>query len=395
VRDVLYLAWRYLAHHRFKSAVLVGSITVVLALPAGLQVLLDRSATALSARAAATPLVIGAKGSPLELVLDSLYFESDTPPQLSYAEVERVARSGLAIAVPLHTGFKAQGFPIVGTSPEYFEQRGLGVEHGRGLALLGECVLGADVAGELGLEPGDRLVSSPETVFDLAGTYPLAMHVSGVLARAGGSDDRAVFCDYKTTWVIAGFGHGHDDLARPESSASVLARDGDRIIANAAVREFTEITPETIDSFHFHGDPQALPITAVLVFPHDAKSATLLEGRYLGDEESAQVVRPSSVMKQLLETVLTVQRYITAAIVGIGLATLASMALVFLLSLQVRRREIETMLRLGCSRARLAAILATEVAGVLVCGVALAALLAAILSQMGEHAVRALVRLTS
>jgi putative ABC transport system permease protein len=392
--DVLYLAWRYLAHHRFKSAVLVGSITIVLALPAGLHVLLDRSAAALTARAEATPLLIGAKGSPLELVLDSLYFESDTPPELPYAEVERVARSGLATAVPLHTRFTARGFPVVGTSSEYLEQRGLALARGRGLAFLGDCVIGAEVARALELGPGDRLVSSPETVFDIAGTYPLAMNVVGVLAAVGGSDDRVVLCDVKTTWVIAGFAHGHEDLARPEASASVLARDGERIVANAALREFTEITSDTLDSFHFHGDPGSFPITAVLAFPPDEKSAALLEGRYLGDDESAQILRPSAVMDQLLETVLTVQRYLTAAIFGVGLATLATLALVFLLSLQVRRREIETMLRLGCSRARLAAILSAEVAGVLVSGVVLAGLLTAILWQLGEEAVRLLVRLS-
>ena len=229
-------------------------------------------------------------------------------------------------------------------------------------------MLGADVARELALGPGDSLVSSPETVFDLAGTYPLSMNVVGVLAPSGGPDDGAVFCDVKTAWVIAGLAHGHDDLARPEAASTVLARDGDNIVANAAVKEFNEITPDTIESFHFHGDPAGFPVTAVLAFPHDAKSGTLLSGRYLGDDERAQIVRPSQVMDRLLDTVLTVQRYVTAAIFGVGLATLATMVLVFLLSLQVRRREIETMVRLGCSRFRLAAVLTAEVAGVLAAG---------------------------
>jgi len=91
--DTLYLAWCYLAHHRLKTIVLVGAVTVVLALPAGLRVLLDRSAEALTVRAEATPLLVGAKGSPLELVLDSLYFESDTPAPMNWAEVDRVTQS--------------------------------------------------------------------------------------------------------------------------------------------------------------------------------------------------------------------------------------------------------------------------------------------------------------
>ena len=290
--DVLYLAWRYLVHHRFKSAVVIGSVTLVLALPAGLQVLLDRSAAALTARAVATPLLVGARGSPLELTLDSLYFESDTPPSMRYAEVKRLARYDLGTAVPLHTRFSARGRPIVGTTPEYFEQRGLDLARGRGLAILGDCVLGTGAARDLGLGPGDSLVSSPETLFDLAGVYPLAMSVVGVLAPADGPDDRAIFVDLKTAWVIAGLAHGHQDLTLPEAATGVLSRDDKRIVANASVREYERITPDNIDSFHFHGDTEGFPVTAAIVFPPNDKSATLLEGHYVGDDEPVQIVRP-------------------------------------------------------------------------------------------------------
>ena len=49
-----------------------------------------------------------------------------------------------------------------------------------------------------------------------------------------GPDDRAVLCDVRTAWVIAGLAHGHDDLDRPEAATTVLSRDGDNIVANAA-----------------------------------------------------------------------------------------------------------------------------------------------------------------
>jgi len=391
--DTLYLAWCYLAHHRLKTIVLVGAVTVVLALPAGLRVLLDRSAEALTVRAEATPLLVGAKGSPLELVLDSLYFESDTPAPMNWAEVDRVTQSELAMPIPLHTRFTARDHPIVGTSPEYFGFRELEVATGRGFAILGECVLGAGAARELGLAPGDKLVSSPETVFDLAGVYPLAMKIVGVLAPTGGPDDHAVFADVKTTWVIAGLAHGHQDMASPEAATGVLSREGDVIIANASVREYTEITADNIDSFHFHGDLSEYPVTAVIAVPHDQKAATLLEGRYLGEDEQVQIVHPSRVMDKLLATVLTVRRYVTAAVIGVGLATVATMALVFVLSIQARRREIETLVKLGCPRHRLLATLATEIGGVLVLGVGLAVGAATILWWFGDEAVRLVVQL--
>ncbi len=77
--DVLYLAWRYLAYHRFKTVLLICAVMVIVYLPVGLEVIVDRSARDLTSRADSTPLLVGEKGSPLELVLNSLYFESDSP----------------------------------------------------------------------------------------------------------------------------------------------------------------------------------------------------------------------------------------------------------------------------------------------------------------------------
>ena len=58
----------------------------------------------------------------------------------------------------------------------------------------------------MALKAGDSLVSSPESLFDLAGVYPLKMYVAGVLNKSHTSDDLAVFVDLKTTWVIQGLG---------------------------------------------------------------------------------------------------------------------------------------------------------------------------------------------
>jgi len=70
----LFLGWRYLVFHQLKTAILVASITLMLFLPAATRVLVNDSAAALTSRADQTPLVVGASGSPLELVLSSLYF---------------------------------------------------------------------------------------------------------------------------------------------------------------------------------------------------------------------------------------------------------------------------------------------------------------------------------
>src|ERR1051326_4082815 len=164
----VYLGWRYLVYHRIKTLLLVSCLTLVLALPAVLRILVGHTERQLTARAEATPLLIGAKGSQLELALNSLYFNARMPAPLKYAETARVRDTALAEAIPLYVRFRARGHSIVGTSLDYFEFRGLRVALGTPMLRLGDCVVGARVAEQLGVRPGDSVISSPETVFDLA-----------------------------------------------------------------------------------------------------------------------------------------------------------------------------------------------------------------------------------
>ena len=212
----------------------------------------------------------------------------------------------------------------------------------------------------------------------------------GVLAPSHSPDDGAVFVDVRTAWVIQGLGHGHADLERPEAAASVLARDGDVITANAALVQYNEIDPDNQDSFHFHGDLSDYPLTAVVAFPGDAKADALLQGRYQGADERNQIVRPRVVIEELLGTVFTVQGYVVAALAFVGVSTVATTALVFLLSYRLRRREVETLVRLGAARGAVATVLALEVLFVLAASLALAGVLTAATSRFGAELLRAL-----
>ncbi len=99
----LYLAWRYLAYHRAKTCILVLSITLIVYVPAGLRILVAESSEQLTARAVATPLLIGKKGSPLETVLNSLYFSSDRPEPMRFAAFLPARRSDdISQFVPCH-----------------------------------------------------------------------------------------------------------------------------------------------------------------------------------------------------------------------------------------------------------------------------------------------------
>lgn len=370
----LRLGWRYLAFHRFKSTVLVASVTLMMFLPAATRLLVEDSAEALTARAAKTPLLVGAKASQLELVLSSLYFHAESPPQISYQVYQDIQDTGLAMAIPLNTRFNARGFPIVGTNLDYFDFRGLELDEGRMMGLLGECVIGANVARSLDIGSGDSVVSSPETVFDLAGTYPLKMNVAGVLAASGTPDDDAVFVDVRTTWVIQGLGHGHQDLENAGRGV-VLSRGEGTVTANAALVQYNEITPENVREFHFHGETSGFPLTSVIAVPPDEKNGTLLRGRYLEEGVEEQLVVPDEVLGDLLETVFTVQNYVVFGLVMLSLATVAVITLVFLLSHQLRRGEVFTLRRIGASRGFIATLVASEIAFVFAASLLLAAAL--------------------
>ena len=359
--ESFYIAWRYIAYNKAKTATLVACITLISFLPAALELLLNESERQLMSRAVSTPLVLGAKGSALDLVMNTLYFDDQVPEIITVKSSNRVLDSDLALAIPLYVRFHARGNPIVGTTLDYFDFRGLGIAQGRQLAVLGECVLGARVAANLGLEPGDSLVSSPETLFDLAGVYPLKMKVVGVLNKSHTSDDLAVFVDLKTAWVIQGLGHGHQDVTKLQDPTLVLKRTAKNVAATAKLYQHSEITDKNIDSFHFHGDLAQYPITAVMAVPHDDKSGTILRGRYLNREETRQIVKPSDVIDGLLQNIFRIKNVLDAVISVVALATILAIILVFALSLRLRQREIQTIFRLGCRRATIARLLSAEI----------------------------------
>jgi len=388
--DSLYIAWRYLGFNKARSLTLVTCVTLIAFLPLALELLLDESERQLVSRAESTPLLVGAKGSALDLVMNSLYFGETVPELISMAAVDRIDESDLALAIPLYVRFKARGFPIVGTSLDYFDFRGAS---GNQLAVLGECVLGARAAEELGLEPGDSLMSSPETVFDLAGVYPLKMHVAGVLEESHGPDDLAVFVDLKTAWVIQGLVHGHVDLKDVNDPTLVMQRSDGNVTATAKLQQYAEITADNIDSFHFHGDPASYPITGVIALPNDEKAGAILRGRYIGADAAnanQQIEVPGKVVGELLDTIFRVKSILDAVILVVGIATLLALTLVFALSLRLRQREIQTIFKLGCSRATIARLMAAEITIILVASGLVTALLLALVARFDESLVRAL-----
>ena len=359
--DSLYLAWRYLSYFKLRSMVLISCITIIGALPLALEILVDESERQLALRAESSPLLIGAKGSALDLVMNSLYFSDESPEPITMAAVDQVMDSGLAAPIPLLVSYRARTFPVVGTTLDYFDFRQLDIAEGKLFTLIGQCVLGAEVARKLELGPGDSITSAPEAMFDIAGVYPLKMMITGVLADSDSADDRAVFVDVHTAWIIGGLGHGHSDVTRTTDESVILKREDRNVTANAKLMHYQEITEDNIDSFHLHGDPADFPITAVLTIPFDAKSSTILRGRYLDMQSPYQMVRPAEVIDSLLATIFRIRNVLDGVVLVVGSATLLALLLVFSLSLRLREKELQTIYKLGASRATVTRLLGAEI----------------------------------
>lgn len=369
---ILFLAWRYVAFNRIKSVILILCLTLTIVLPLTAHLLIAHYQDALMSRAENTPLVVGAKGNRFDLVLKSLYFSSADLDPVYLSEANAISQSDLALPIPLHLRYTARTYPLVGTTYEYFEFRRLRPQSGRLPAIIGECAVGANVASDLGLTPGDHLFSDQRNLYDISKTYPLKMHVVGILEPTGTPDDMAVFVDIKTTWIIDGITHGHRDVAQPDDNTVILKRTENAITTGAGFVEYAEVTPDNIDSFHTHAPPDELPLSAIIALPTDAKAATLIKARYNVSTTHRMLV-PLDVVTELMGLVFKIKRFFDANFALISISTGLFLTLVILLSLRLRKREMETMNKLGCSRRTIFWLQTAELAIILAISILVAA----------------------
>lgn len=341
----LYLAVRYLRTHLFTSATLVATISLTAFLPLSLEIMVQSARRHFRSRAESTPLVVGPKGSSLQLVLSSLYFDRRLDDVLEYREFRRISDQVLGETIPLHRRYEMGGIPIVGTTRDYFSLRRMSVAQGEHWKLPGECIVGAEIAKRRAWSPGARVSADAASAF-LLDHPPLRLHVVGVLRPTETPDDHAVFVSLSTAWILDGLGHGH----------AANQEHGD---PNAAL--YTDITADNADSFHFHGDQATFPLSSVIILPKNERAGTLLQGQYLSADQTAQIVQPSRILDSLLAKVVMVRSYVLASAALLAVATTATIVLVISLSIRLRKQELETMRKIGCSRRCIAAMLTSEI----------------------------------
>jgi putative ABC transport system permease protein len=371
----LLLAWRHVTHHRGRTAILSGCLGLALYLPVAAALVTDDYQRELTRRAADTPLVAGAPGNRFDLTLSTLYFQhSDLAGLPLSARDELSGRAGSVLAIPVHQRFSARGRPLVGVGFEYFDFRRLSAASGELPRTLGDVVLGAAVATELGFGPGDTLYSDPTEVYDIARPSALALSVCGVLAPTGGPDDQVAFVDIATSSLLEGLLHGHADAATEIDESLLLGRSDEVLMVSPALVEHNAVSVENAESFHAHGELDALSVTAFVLVPENDKAATLLTSR-INAAGRWQVVAPRAVIDDLLGFVFRIKTLFDA-LAGLLIGTTSLLVgLVLALSMRMRVDEMTTLQHIGCSRSTVARLHLLELACVVLLGAALAAML--------------------
>jgi putative ABC transport system permease protein len=312
------VVWRYLQGRFVTSVLTVVSVALGVSLVIASVLLTRGIKEGFIAGATDYNLIVGAKGSPTQLVLNVVFrMDAPTPniPLSAYEDLRADPR--VEAAVPVAMGDAYQGFRYVATSEAYFaplpwRRHAPALATGRLFRSEAperpdyEAVLGADAARGTGLKPEDRFYEGEEMA-----AYPL--RVVGVLRPTGTADDRAIFISLASYW------------------------------------EMNEISRKALIK----------PLTAVLIRPKRLSDLTALHrGWNVGPD--LQAALPSAILLNifnllgLVEDVLALVLAVVAVVVGLYLfVTMYNATL-------ERRREIATMRALGARRATVLGIVLLE-----------------------------------
>ena len=290
-------------------------------------------------------VVVGAKGSPMQLILAGV-FQIDVPTgNIALSDVRELEKNPqVAQLIPLSMGDSFRGFRIVGTTTDYITHYDAALAVGELWNQPMQVVLGSQVAEATGLQPGQRFV----------GTHGLGMgghvhgdnpyRVRGVLKACGCVLDRLLLTATESVWQVHDKSYEGDTPLDAEDKAAIAA---DREITEALIRYKS-------------------PLAAV-TFP-----------RYVNSSTNMQAAAPAVEITRLLRMVGVG----TDVLRGFGVVLLLTAGLSVFIALwnAVRERQADlAMLRmLGAPPSRVAALLLCEALWL--------ALLASLFGLVGGHA---------
>jgi putative ABC transport system permease protein len=372
------IAWAYLWNRTVPTLLTILSVALAVALISSVLTLREETRKRFEEEGQAFDLVVGAKGSPLQLVLSSVYFMDQPTGNIPLSEYERLKNDSeyVEAAFPIAMGDSYGGFRIVGTTPDLFDhtwespstgalRHPFALAEGERFDQPMEAVIGAVVARQTGLQVGDDFISVHGMIELPEGLREhdhsdMPYIVTGIMAPSNSPYDRAIFCSVDSVWQAHG-GHahgdeaGHDDHAHDDHDHDHAHDDHDHDHDHAhddpnhdhAHEEAAATTAEQYDAV-LNRDASTM-VTAVLV---QLKSPAL---RFQYQEivrETTNVMAAIPIQEiaklfdQFLETIKTILLAVGYLVVVISAL---SILIGLYLSIVQRKRDLAIMRALGAS----------------------------------------------
>ena len=299
-------------------------------------------------------LVVGAKGSPMQLILSSNY-HLDVPTG----------------NIPLALGDSYRGFRIVGTTPVFMELHDAKLAQGATWKAPMEAVLGAQAARETGLKPGAAFAGSHGLNSGGQGHADAPYRVAGVLASTGGVIDRLLLTSVESVWSVH---EAHGKQNAPQNAlASMIA-----VMPQPARQHANE---EQADASHAGDGKEATAFQVQYATP----LAAAIMPRRVNSQSASQAASPAYESARLL------------SLLGDGIDTLRAFALVLILgaalgvfialsnALEERRHDLALLRVLGAPQGRLFRLLIVEGVTLTAAGVILGLLLGHLGAEIIGH----------
>jgi putative ABC transport system permease protein len=372
---ILSLAIKSLRNRRFTAALTVLSIGLSVALLLGVERIRQESRETFASSVSGTDLIVGARSSPVHLLLSSVFRIGNATNNVSWESYQRIsALPEVAWTIPLSLGDSHRGFHVLGTTQDYFDHyrfgrdRKLELAQGERFADANGTVLGADVAAALGYRLGQQIViahGSGDVAFALHKDHPF--HVVGILARTGTPVDRAIHVSLE----------GMDAVHAAESAvgADPLAA----AMRDAKQRQVQSAGREDHDRDHDHdqhgtgpGEASKRSITAFLVGLKSRGGALFLQRKVNESrEEPLTAILPGATLLEVWEIVAGAEKTLIAISALVVVMGLAGMLIALLTGLSERRREMAVLRAVGARPWHVFALLLGEATFLTLLGIAL------------------------
>ncbi|MDG2073661.1 MAG: ABC transporter permease, partial [Polaribacter sp.] len=168
-------------------------------------------------------MVVGAKGSPLQLVLSAVLHIDNPTGNISFTEAKKIAKGRyIEEAIPISIGDNYKGYKLVGTTLGFIDLHKTSLENGKVFEKPFEVILGNAVAKNLNLKVGDTFNSAHgmiENALESHDENPLK--VVGILKPTQNVIDRLIVTNLESIW------HMHEH----ENSSEVHNHEDDEITA--------------------------------------------------------------------------------------------------------------------------------------------------------------------